>query len=106
MTLSLLPVRLTLFAALLKRPSRSSASLLSEFYIVPYKLPVIQILTTHFRWQGAEENEIGIDAESGATLVRIDPKYYRPTEVELLLGDATKAKNILGWTPSTDYDVS
>jgi GDPmannose 4,6-dehydratase len=58
------------------------------------------------RWQGAEENEVGIDAESGATLVRIDPKYYRPTEVELLLGDATKAKNILGWTPSTDYDVS
>jgi GDPmannose 4,6-dehydratase len=36
--------------------------------------------------------------------VRVDPKYYRPTEVDLLLGDATKAEKVLGWTPKTDFN--
>lgn len=50
------------------------------------------------RWQGQGVDEIGVDADSGAALVRIDPRYFRPTEVDLLLGDASKAKARLGWT--------
>jgi GDPmannose 4,6-dehydratase len=51
-------------------------------------------------WKGSAENEKGYDKASGKVLVEIDPKYYRPAEVELLVGDATKAKNKLGWTPT------
>jgi GDPmannose 4,6-dehydratase len=54
-------------------------------------------------WQGAGRDEKGVDAESGRTLVAIDPRYFRPTEVDLLLGDATKAKEILGWTPKVSF---
>ena len=53
-------------------------------------------------WQGAGVGETGID-QHGNTLVRIDPRYFRPTEVETLLGDATKAKVKLGWTPKTTF---
>ena len=51
-------------------------------------------------WQGKGEKEKGIDEATGKTLVEIDPKYYRPAEVDLLVGDATKAKEKLGWTPT------
>lgn len=54
-------------------------------------------------WQGAGEDEIGIDVKSGETLVKIDPRYYRPTEVDLLLGDPSKAHDILGWKHSTPF---
>lgn len=54
-------------------------------------------------WQGHGVNEIGIDTATGRTLVQVDPRYFRPTEVEVLCGDATKAKNILGWTPHTSF---
>ena len=46
-------------------------------------------------------DEVGIDAESGQKIIAVDPKYYRPTEVDSLLGDATKAKEILGWKTKT-----
>jgi GDPmannose 4,6-dehydratase len=49
-------------------------------------------------------NETGIDRESGRVMVTIDPRYYRPTEVDLLLGDASKAHNVLGWTPGIQFD--
>ncbi len=52
------------------------------------------------KWEGKEENEKGIDAATGKIIVEIDPKYYRPAEVELLVGDATKAKTKMGWTPT------
>jgi GDPmannose 4,6-dehydratase len=55
-------------------------------------------------WQGRGENEIAEDAETGALLVKINPKYYRPAEVELLIGDATKAKEKLGWVPKTSLE--
>ena len=48
-------------------------------------------------WRGEGEQEQGLDAESGDLLVEIDPRFYRPTEVDLLLGDPSKAKAILGW---------
>ena len=50
-------------------------------------------------WVGSGIDEIGRNAQTGDILVRIDPRYFRPTEVDYLLGDATKAKNILGWQP-------
>ena len=52
------------------------------------------------RWEGAGINEKGIDVNSGKILVEIDPKYFRPAEVEQLLGDPTKAKTLLGWNPT------
>ena len=56
------------------------------------------------QWEGTGESEIGRDAQSGAVRVRIDPQYYRPTEVDLLLGDATKAQEKLDWTPKYTLD--
>lgn len=55
-------------------------------------------------WQGKEEKEIGICAKSGKTLVRINPQFYRPAEVDLLIGDASKARNELGWEPKTSLE--
>lgn len=52
-------------------------------------------------WQGEGVFEKGIDRATGRTLVEVDPRYFRPTEVELLLGDASKAKAKLGWKPKT-----
>ena len=54
-------------------------------------------------WEGEGLNEIGIDKYSGKTVIKVDPKYFRPTEVEQLCGDATKAREILGWTPEIDF---
>lgn len=51
------------------------------------------------RWEGSGVNEKGIDEATGRTLVEVDPKYFRPAEVEQLLGDPTKAKTLLGWNP-------
>ena len=56
-----------------------------------------QMTGTNLRWQGVGVDECGIDQASGKILVRVDPRYYRPTEVELLLGDPAKAKAKLGW---------
>lgn len=55
-------------------------------------------------WRGTGADEIGCDARTGSLLIRIDPRYYRPTEVDLLLGDASKAKTKLGWTSKTTLD--
>ncbi|NQY11131.1 MAG: GDP-mannose 4,6-dehydratase [Flavobacteriales bacterium] len=52
------------------------------------------------KWEGEGEDEKGINVANGEVIIEVDPKYYRPTEVEILLGDATKAKNILGWEPT------
>jgi GDPmannose 4,6-dehydratase len=52
------------------------------------------------KWEGKNENEKGINVADGKVLVEIDPKYYRPAEVDLLVGDASKAKEKLGWTPT------
>lgn len=54
------------------------------------------------RWEGTGEDEVGI-AHDGRVLVRIDSRYFRPTEVDLLLGDSTKAQSILGWEPKVRF---
>ncbi len=54
-------------------------------------------------WQGKEQDEVGIDTSSGKTVVRIDPNYFRPAEVEQLLGNPAKAKRQLGWSPKVTF---
>ncbi|MEN5244408.1 GDP-mannose 4,6-dehydratase [Pseudomonas atacamensis] len=55
-------------------------------------------------WEGSSEQEKGIDTTTGKTIVSVNPKFYRPTEVDLLLGDATKAKETLGWEAKTSLE--
>jgi GDPmannose 4,6-dehydratase len=55
-------------------------------------------------WQGKGLEEVGIDKNTGNIVVRVDPKYFRPAEVETLLGDSTKARSVLGWTPEYNFD--
>jgi len=54
-------------------------------------------------WQGQGLDEVGIDKATGKTVIRVNPKYFRPAEVETLLGDASKAKEKLGWEPKTSF---
>ncbi len=61
-------------------------------------------LDIEIEWQGSGVDEIGIDKASGKTIVKVDPKYFRPTEVDLLIGDASKAKRELGWEPTFTVD--
>lgn len=55
-------------------------------------------------WEGSGESERGMDTKSGRCLVRVNPKFYRPAEVDLLIGNPSKAKEILGWQPRVKLD--
>ena len=54
-------------------------------------------------WEGEGLDEVGIDKNTGKTIISVDPKYFRPAEVETLLGDASKAKEKLGWEPKISF---
>jgi GDPmannose 4,6-dehydratase len=54
-------------------------------------------------WKGKDDKETDICRETGKTVVKVDEKYFRPTEVEILIGDPSKAKNVLGWEPKTKF---
>jgi len=54
-------------------------------------------------WSGTGVTERGVDRKTGKVLVEVDPKYFRPTEVDLLVGDASKARRLLGWQPKTGF---
>ena len=56
------------------------------------------------KWKGEKEEETGIDNNSGKIIVKVNKKYYRPAEVEFLLGDPTKAERLLGWSASTSFE--
>jgi len=58
---------------------------------------------TEVAWRGEGVEEAGVDASTGRTLVAVDPRYFRPTEVDVLIGDASKAKRVLGWTHETSW---
>jgi GDPmannose 4,6-dehydratase len=71
-----------------------------EFVTLSFKEANIEL-----EWQGTGVDEKGIDKATGKVLVEVDPKYFRPTEVEQLLGDPTKARTLLGWNPtSTSFE--
>jgi len=55
-------------------------------------------------WKGEGLDEVGYDSATGKELVKVDPRYFRPTEVEFLLSDPTKATQVLGWKPDTSFD--
>jgi len=61
-------------------------------------------LSMKIRWEGTGIAERGVDIESGKTIVAVDENYFRPTEVETLLGDASLAAEKLGWRPTTTFD--
>ena len=63
-----------------------------------------KLLDMPIAWKGKGADEVGIDSSTGNTVVKIDPRYYRPTEVEQLLGDPSKAKAKLGWEPKVKFD--
>jgi GDPmannose 4,6-dehydratase len=64
-----------------------------------------EVLDIRITWKGKGAEEKGIDSKTGKVIIEIDPKYYRPTEVETLLGDPTKARTVLGWDPKeTSFD--
>jgi len=62
-------------------------------------------LGMNIEWSGAGVEEQGVDTQSGRLIVKIDPRYFRPTEVDTLLGDATKARTKLGWRPEIGFDA-
>jgi GDPmannose 4,6-dehydratase len=61
------------------------------------------LLNLKIDWRGTGVDEVGVDTASGRTLVRIDPRYFRPTEVDTLLGDPSKAREKLGWVAEVDF---
>ena len=70
-----------------------------DFVTLAFKSVDMELL-----WEGKGENERGIDYKTGKTLVKVNPKFYRPAEVELLIGNPAKAKRILGWEPKTTLE--
>jgi GDPmannose 4,6-dehydratase len=67
----------------------------------------VELTAAHFgmsiEWRGKGVDEVGIDTRTGNTIVRVDARYFRPTEVESLLGDPSKARRLLGWQPEVDF---
>ena len=61
------------------------------------------LLNMRIEWRGKGVDEIGIDSSTGRTIVHVDPRYFRPTEVDTLLGDPTKAREKLGWTAEVAF---
>ncbi len=70
-----------------------------HFVELAFKVVGIEIV-----WKGKQEQETGIDKKTGKTMVQVNPRYYRPCEVELLIGNPQKAKRQLGWEPKTSLE--
>ena len=58
----------------------------------------------NIQWKGEGVNEVGLDLDSGRVIIKVHPRYFRPAEVDSLLGDATKAKEVLGWEPEISFE--
>jgi GDPmannose 4,6-dehydratase len=69
-----------------------------------FVLMAFKAIDVHLEFKGKGEQEIAIDIITGKTLIKINPKFYRPAEVELLIGDPSKAKAILGWESKTELE--
>jgi GDPmannose 4,6-dehydratase len=61
------------------------------------------VVSMHIAWEGEGINEIGRNRQNGDVLVRVNPKYFRPSELNVTVGDASKARNILQWTPKVEF---
>ncbi|MEA3108211.1 MAG: GDPmannose 4,6-dehydratase [Gammaproteobacteria bacterium] len=75
----------------------------TQFSVRDFVVAAGSLLDMQIEWQGDGVDEVGIDTVTGRRLVRVDPRYFRPTEVETLLGDATKARQKLGWTAEVSF---
>ncbi len=62
-----------------------------------------RVIGKDIAWEGNGEKEIGRDRSTGRTLVRVNPRFFRPAEVDILVGDATKAREVLGWQARTTF---
>ena len=62
-----------------------------------------RVVDIAIEWRGSGVDEQAVNAKTGDVLVKVDPRYFRPTEVDLLLGDATKARDKLGWQAKTEF---
>jgi GDPmannose 4,6-dehydratase len=74
-----------------------------QFSVRDFVVAAGTLLDMRIEWRGEGVDEVGIDTATGRQLVRVDPRYFRPTEVETLLGDATKAREKLGWTAEVTF---
>jgi GDPmannose 4,6-dehydratase len=74
-----------------------------QFSVRDFVVAAGSLLDLKIEWQGEGVDEVGIDVTTGRTLIRVDPRYFRPTEVETLLGDPAKAREILGWTAEVTF---
>lgn len=74
-----------------------------QYSVRDFVIAAAKELEIKIRWEGQGEHERGFD-QNGRCIIAVDPRYYRPTEVETLLGDATKAKEKLGWTPKISFE--
>jgi GDPmannose 4,6-dehydratase len=75
----------------------------TQYSVRDFVVAAGSLLDMNIDWEGEGADEVGIDTRSGRTLVRIDPRYFRPTEVETLLGDPSKARQKLGWTAEVTF---
>jgi GDPmannose 4,6-dehydratase len=74
-----------------------------QFSVRDFVVAAGSLLDMKIEWKGNGVDEVGIDSVTGRQLVRVDPRYFRPTEVETLLGDPTKAREKLGWTAEMSF---
>jgi GDPmannose 4,6-dehydratase len=74
-----------------------------QFSVRDFVVAAGELLDMKIEWRGKGVEEVGIDAATGRELIHVDPRYFRPTEVETLLGDATKAREKLGWTAEVTF---
>jgi GDPmannose 4,6-dehydratase len=74
-----------------------------QFSVRDFVAAAGSLLNMKIEWRGEGVEEVGVDTVTGRTLVRVDPRYFRPTEVETLLGDAGKARRKLGWEPEVGF---
>jgi len=74
-----------------------------QFSVRDFVVAAGALLDMKIEWKGEDVHEVGVDTRTGRTLVRVDPRYFRPTEVETLLGDASKARQKLGWTAEVSF---
>lgn len=86
----------------------NSSKLVSSFILIESRLKFVEAFDhvgIKIAWSGSGVDEIGTDAATGKTMVRVNPKYFRPTDVDLLLGDAGKAREKFGWAPEITFQV-